>query len=98
MSHRRFGGLLLAEASRERKHQHRDRARPHRITRKADEQYIPPGRLRTFDLIVYEEISQLEDTVWQQVRTAVTELNPHPFVSFVGNFKQLQPAHGEPGW
>jgi ATP-dependent exoDNAse (exonuclease V) alpha subunit len=68
----------------------------HRITRKADELYIPPGRLRTFDLIVYDEISQLEDSVWQQVRTAIVELNPHPFVCFVGDFKQLQPVHGDP--
>jgi hypothetical protein len=68
----------------------------HRITRKADQQYIPPGRLRNFDLIIYDEISQLEDVVWQQVRTAIVELNPHPFICFVGDFKQLQPVHGEP--
>ncbi|CAE8634707.1 unnamed protein product [Polarella glacialis] len=68
----------------------------HRITRKADEQYIPPGRLRSFDLIIYDEVSQLQDEVWRQVRTAIVELNPHPFICFVGDFKQLQPAFGEP--
>jgi hypothetical protein len=68
----------------------------HRITRAADEQYVPPGRLRTFDLIIYDEVSQLEDSVWQKVRTAIVELNPHPFVCFVGDFKQLQPAFGDP--
>ena len=67
----------------------------HRITREADEQYIPPGRLRHFDLIVYDEVSQLEEQVWHQVRTAIMELQPHPFICFVGDFKQLQPAHGE---
>ena len=67
-----------------------------RITRKADEQYIPPGRLRTFDLIIYDEVSQLEDEVWQKVELAIKELNPHPYVCLVGDFKQLQPAFGEP--
>ena len=68
----------------------------HHITRKADEHYIPPGRLRTFDLIIDEEVSQLEGEVWQKVRTAITELNPHPFVMLVGDFQQLQAAYGEP--
>ena len=68
----------------------------HRITRAADEQYIPPGRLRTFDLIVYDEVSQLEDDVWTKVRSALRELRPHPFVMFVGDFKQLQPVQGDP--
>ncbi|CAE8643932.1 unnamed protein product, partial [Polarella glacialis] len=68
----------------------------HRITRRADQQYIPPGRLRTFDLIIYDEVSQLEQSVWEQVRTAIVELNPHPFICFVGDFQQLQPARGEP--
>ena len=68
----------------------------HRITRRADEVYNPPGRLRVYDLIIYEEVSQLQDDVWTKVRTAITELNPHPFVMFVGDFQQLQPAFGDP--
>ncbi len=68
----------------------------HRITRNADETYNPPGRLRNFDLIIYEEISQLPSDVWHKVRTAIVELNPHPFVMLVGDFQQLQPAFGEP--
>ena len=67
----------------------------HRITRVADEQYIPPGRLRHFDLIIYDEVSQLQSDVWRKVRTAIVELNPHPFVMLVGDFQQLQPAFGE---
>jgi nucleoside-triphosphatase THEP1 len=67
----------------------------HRITRRADEQYVPPGRLRTFDLIIYDEVSQLEASVWNMVKVAIEELNPHPFVCLVGDFKQLQPAFGE---
>ena len=67
----------------------------HRITRKADEVYVPPGRLRHFDLIIYDEISQIEGAVWEQVRTALVELNPHPFVCFVGDFQQLQPTTGD---
>ena len=68
----------------------------HRISRKADEEYNPPGRLRTFDLIIYDEVSQLGSEVWRKVRTAIVELNPHPFVVLVGDFKQLQPARDEP--
>ena len=68
----------------------------HRITRNADERYIPPGRLRMFDFIIYEEISQLDGAVWERVRTAIVELHHHPFVMLVGDFKQLQPAFGQP--
>ena len=68
----------------------------HRITREADEQYMPPGRLRHFDLIIYDEISQLASDVCRKVRTAIVELKPHPFFMLVGDFKQLQPAFGEP--
>ena len=66
----------------------------HKITRNADELYIPPGRLRTFDLIIYEEVSQLDAEVWKKVRTAIAELNPHPFVCLVGDFHKLQAING----
>ncbi|CAK0851570.1 unnamed protein product, partial [Prorocentrum cordatum] len=65
-----------------------------KITRKADAQYVPPGRLRHFDLLVFDECSQPEDRVWREMRTALRELSPGPFVVFVGDFQQLQPIHG----
>ena len=67
-----------------------------RITRKADQQYIPPGRLRHFDLIIFDEISQIDAKVWTEVRTALSELSPGPFVALVGDFQQLQPVEGAP--
>ena len=67
-----------------------------RITRQADEAYIPPGRLRQYDLIVIDEVSQIEASVWRKLRTALGELAPSPFVVFVGDFQQLQPLSGGP--
>ena len=67
-----------------------------RITRDADEAYIPPGRLRQYDLIVIDEVSQIEAAVWRKLRTALGELTPSPFVVFVGDFQQLQPLSGGP--
>lgn len=55
----------------------------------------PPGRLRHFDLIIFDEVSQLDDQVWRQVRTALAELCPGPFAAFVGDFQQLQPITGQ---
>ena len=66
-----------------------------KITRRADEVFIPPGRLRHFDLIIFDEVSQQDAHVWDQVRTALAELTPEPFVVFVGDFQQLQPIDGE---
>ena len=65
------------------------------ITREADAQYVPPGRLRHFDLIIFDEISQLADDVWQKVQTGLAELSPGPVVAFVGDFQQLQPVTGQ---
>ncbi|CAJ1334390.1 unnamed protein product, partial [Effrenium voratum] len=66
-----------------------------KITRDADAVYVPPGRLRRFDLIVFDETSQLDDAVWQKVQTALAELSPGPFTAFVGDFQQLQPVAGQ---
>lgn len=66
-----------------------------RSTRAADAVYIPPGRLRTFDLIVFDEVSQQGARVWGKIRSALAELTPGPFVVFVGDFQQLQPIDGE---
>ncbi len=60
----------------------------------ADAQYIPPGRLRHYDLIVFDECSQPDDHVWREMRTALRELSPGPFIVFVGDFQQLQPIQG----
>ena len=67
-----------------------------RITRKADQLYIPPGRLRHYDLIIFDEVSQIDAKVWTEVRAALSELSPGPFVVFVGDFQQLQPVAGAP--
>lgn len=40
-------------------------------TRRADAVYIPPGRLRTFDLILFDEVSQQDAHVWSDIRTAL---------------------------
>ena len=65
------------------------------MTRKKDEQYNPPGRLRHYDLIILDEVSQIDAEVWHCLQTALGELSPVPFVVFVGDFQQLQPVHGE---
>ena len=66
-----------------------------KITRKADELHIPPGRLRHFDLIIFDEVSQKDEHVWTQVKDSLAELVPGPFVVFVGDFQQLQPISGD---
>ena len=63
-----------------------------KITRRADQQYVPPGRLRTFDLIIFDEASQLQADVWEQIKVACGELVPGPFICIVGDFQQLQPV------
>lgn len=66
-----------------------------KITRANDQAYIPPGRLRHYDLIIFDEVSQMDADVWRQVRTALAELHPGPFLCFVGDFQQLQPISGD---
>ena len=67
-----------------------------RITRDADAAYVPPGRLRHYDLIVIDEVSQIEAAVWRKLKTRLGELSLCPFVAFVGDFQQLQPLQGGP--
>ena len=55
--------------------------------------YIPPGRLRNYDLII-DEVSQIDAAVWQRLQVALGELSPCPFVVVVGDFQQLQPVGG----
>ena len=63
-----------------------------RVTRKADEIYVPPGRLRMYDLIIFDEVSQIDPHVWNEVSQALAELIPGPVVVLVGDFQQLQPV------
>ena len=65
-----------------------------KVTRSADEQYVPPGRLRSYDLIIFDEISQIDAHVWRILQTALAELHPQPFLVFVADFQQLQPIEG----
>ena len=66
-----------------------------KVTRDRDAPYNPPGRLRHYDLIVLDEVSQVDAEVWRCLQTAFSELSPCPFVVFVGDFQQLQPVHGK---
>ena len=91
-------GLLVAG--------HRSRIRPglditvetihsaFKVGRDRDAAYIPPGRLRNYDLIIFDEVSQIDAAVWQRLQVALGELFPCPFVVFVGDFQQLQPVSG----
>ncbi|CAE7307097.1 pif1, partial [Symbiodinium sp. CCMP2456] len=67
-----------------------------KITRPADAAYIPPGRLRRYDVIIFDEVSQIDPAVWTDLKAALGELHPGPLILFVGDFQQLQPVHGKP--
>ena len=67
-----------------------------KLTRPADAAYIPPGRLRRYDVIIFDEVSQIDGQVWDDLKTALAELHPGPLILFVGDFQQLQPVHGLP--
>ena len=66
-----------------------------KVTRDRDAQYNPPGRLRQYDLIIFDEVSQIDTAVWQCLQVALSELSPCPYLVFVGDFQQLQPIFGE---
>ena len=66
------------------------------IVRQADAAYIPPGRLRNYDLIILDEVSQIDSPVWRKLQTALAELHPSPYIVLVGDFQQLQPIVGQP--
>ena len=61
-----------------------------RITRDADEVYVPPGRLRHLDLIIFDEVSTLDKDVWRKIKVALSELTPAPVCVWAGDFSQLQ--------
>ena len=60
-----------------------------KLTRDADAAYIPPGRLRRYDIIIFE---QIDGQVWGDLKTALGELHPGPLLLFVGDFEATQSA------
>eukprot|EP00971_Amphidinium_carterae_P035607 701006-Amphidinium_carterae.2 len=65
------------------------RASGHTCGRDRDQVYMPPGRPRTYDLIILDEISQIDERVWEKLRLAFAELLPSPYIVLVGDFQQL---------
>ena len=57
---------------------------------------MPPGRLRNFELIIFQEVSQLDEDVSTQIQVALGELSTGPSLVFAGDFQQLQPIGGRP--
>ena len=66
------------------------------ISRKADmvAQYMPPTRLRRYDLFLIDEASQLEDHIAQKLLVGLAELPQKPFVAIGADFRQLRPVGG----
>ena len=65
-----------------------------KITRDRDQEYIPPGRLRHYDLIFMDEVSQIDGGIWRNIMTALQELTPMPVLVLAGDWQQLQPVRG----
>eukprot|EP00972_Heterocapsa_arctica_P062986 9291765-Heterocapsa_arctica.AAC.1 len=59
--------------------------------------YVPPCRIRYFDLIIFNEVSTLDAHVWGQVFRAISEL-PSPLLILKGNDLYIWSpgAHGPP--
>ena len=53
-----------------------------KIVRDADAQYSPPGRLKTFDLIIFDEVSQIDSLTWNYLKIAMAELTSKPYIVF----------------
>jgi len=66
------------------------------ISRKADMvvQYMPPTRLRRYDLFLIDEASQIEDHVAQMLLVGLAELPQKPLVIIAADFRQLRPVGG----
>ena len=66
------------------------------ISRKADMvvEYLPPTRLRRYDLILIDEASQVEDHIAQKILVAIAELPQKPIVVIAADFAQLRPVGG----
>ncbi|CAK0882662.1 unnamed protein product, partial [Prorocentrum cordatum] len=63
------------------------------IYRRADTvvDYAPPSRLRTYDLIIIDEASQIEDDVAVRLHNGFRELPQRPTIFFAADFQQLNP-------
>ena len=55
---------------------------------------LPPGRLRHYDLFIFDEISQVTSDMWFYMSMALAELPHTAFCVFLGDFQQLQPIQG----
>ena len=53
--------------------------------------YAPPGRLRSYDVFYFEEISLIDDGLWALVSRALNELPQKPVIVLAGDFGQIQP-------
>ncbi|CAK0906440.1 unnamed protein product, partial [Prorocentrum cordatum] len=63
------------------------------IYRRADTvvDYAPPSRLRTYDLFIIAEASQIEDDVAVRLHNGFRELPQRPTIFFAADFQQLNP-------
>ena len=63
------------------------------IYRRADTvvDYAPPSRLRTYDLFIIDEASQIEDDVAVRLHNGFRELPQRPTIFFAADFQQLNP-------
>ena len=57
-------------------------------------QYSPPSRLRRFNLILIDEVSQVDDDVTRMLFMAFQELPQKPIVCLAADFRQLHPIEG----
>ena len=58
-------------------------------------QYAPPSRLRRYDLIMIDEVSQIDDELLEKLRMAISELPQRPVLLLSGDFYQLGPMAGQ---
>ena len=54
----------------------------------------PAGSLRHFDLIIFDELSQVDTQLWSLVAVALGELPTTPFLLLSADMQQLQPVNG----
>ncbi len=55
------------------------------------EDYVPVGRLRTYELFIFGVVSLVDDTLWRLVLAALLELPQRPCIVLAGDVGQLQP-------
>ncbi len=66
-----------------------------RLQRNADShvRFAPPSYLNNYDVFFVDEVSQIDDSVWQRLYICLREMPGVPLVSLSGDFQQL-PALG----